>query len=464
MLLGQMKRTIQAHRLLQIGDRLVVAVSGGPDSVALLHGLWQLREEYQLQLAAAHVNHQFRGEEAEEDSRYVQRICQEWGIPCFVQSVNVPQVIAETGLNPQEAARQVRYRFLYQVARDIDRAKLVTAHHADDQLETMLMRFVRGTGMEGMAGIPMRRMEDGVEIIRPLLEITREQIEQYCLAHHLTPRQDYSNVSDKYFRNRVRKYWIPLMRKENPHVAQSAVHLAEMLRVENDYLQQESEAKLAGIIEEQSMNTIVIRQNDFLVHHVALQRRMIKLILSYLLKSDIKETGYAHIENIRQIITDAHPAACLHLPGNLQVRREYQRVIFSSISDTTLIPPYIYSLDVPGQTYVPELDLTIRCYYGKREEEGNLPKGSFAVFDPDRIKGNLYIRQRRAGDRMTVKGMNGTKKVKDILIDMKIPRRMRDQIPLLTDDEHILWIPGVKRSNEYLPSKEADRVLYVVLQ
>ncbi|AMA74508.1 tRNA lysidine(34) synthetase TilS [Aneurinibacillus thermoaerophilus] len=463
-MLGQIQRTIQTYSLLEIGDKIVVAISGGPDSAALLHALAQMRNQYNWRVVAAHLNHQFRGEEAEEDSRYVQRLCEQLSVPCFVEAADVPGMIAETGLNPQEAARQVRYRFLRKVAERMGGAKLATAHHADDQLETILMRFVRGTGAEGLAGIPLRRVEQGIEIIRPLLEVTREQIERYCVEHSLMPRQDRSNLSDKYFRNRVRRHWIPLMKKENPHLTTAAAHLAEVLREENDYLQRESEGKLASIIEEQNVNTIVIRQKDFLRHHLALQRRMIKLILSYLLKSDVKEIGYAHIENIRQIIKEAHPSASLYLPGSLQVRREYQRVIFSTSEEAPSIPPYIYSLDIPGQVYIPEVDRIIRCFYGNREAEKRLAEGTYAVFDPAGVKGRLYVRQRRAGDRMTPQGMSGSKKVKDILIDMKIPRLARERIPLLTDGEHILWIPGVKRSNKYLPPKEMDIVLYVVLE
>ncbi|ERI08753.1 tRNA(Ile)-lysidine synthetase [Aneurinibacillus aneurinilyticus ATCC 12856] len=463
-LLEQLKKTIQAHGLLKTGDTIVVAVSGGPDSVALLHALTRLRQEFEYTIAAAHVNHQFRGEEADEDCDYVQHLCQELAIPCFVDSIDVPKLIGETGLNPQDAARQVRYRFLKQVAGKMGGAKVATAHHADDQLETMVMRFVRGTGVEGLAGIPLCRSEENIDIIRPLLEVTRDQIEKYCEEQGLLPRQDASNWSDKYLRNRIRRHWIPLMREENPYVASAAVHLAEVLREENDYMRQESMEKLALIIEKQNENTIIIRQNDFLMHHLALQRRMIKLILSYLLKSDIKEIGYVHIENIRQIIGDTHPAACTHLPGGVQVHREYQRVIFSFSSNIISIPPYIYSLDIPGQTYISEIGRVIRCYYGDRDERKRLAEGTFAMFDPASVKGKLYVRRRRAGDRMVPLGMHGSKKVKDIFIDKKIPRQQRDQIPLLMDDEHVLWIPGVRRSRWHVPKKEADVVLYVVLE
>lgn len=441
----------------------MAAVSGGPDSVALLHALASLRTEYEWTLAAAHLDHQFRGEASKEDSRYVERLCAEMNIPCFMESADVPRMIAETGANPQEAARQVRYRFLLRVAKQMGGAVIATAHHADDQLETMLMRLTRGTSVEGLSGIPLRRYEEGIAIIRPLLEVSRKQIEQYCAEHGMVPRQDQSNFSDKYLRNRIRLHWIPLMRQENPQISETAAQLADLLREENDYLQQESETALSSVIEEQDANTIVIRQNGFLVHHLALQRRMIKLILSYLLKSDIKETGYAHIENIREIIKGTNPAASLQLPGHLQVRREYQRVIFSFISDTVSIPPYIYSLDIPGQTYIPEIDRTIHCYYGSRDEKNHLGKGVFAVFDPAIVKGKLYVRQRQAGDRIQPLGMHGTKKVKDVLIDKKIPRDKRDRIPLLTDGEHILWIPGVRRSSWYVPRTEANVVLYVVL-
>jgi tRNA(Ile)-lysidine synthase len=463
-MLQQMKKTIVDNELLAKGDAVVVAVSGGPDSVALLHALAELRSSYELQIAAAHLNHQFRGMDAEEDSLYVQSLCRTLNVPCYAESVDVPRFIKESGLSPEDAARRVRYRFLTKVAKELGRAKVATGHHADDQTETVLMRLIRGTGIEGLAGIPIRRMESGVEIIRPLLEINRHQIEVYCTEHGLEPRHDQSNFSDQYFRNRIRLHWIPRMKEENPRLSAALSQMASIVRDENAYMEEKSREELESIIEEKEANRMVIKQKAFLLSAVALQRRMIKLILSYLSGSNAGEIGYTHIESIRQMIKDPHPSVSLHLPGGLRVQREYKRVIFSSIPDVDSVPAYIHCLQMPGYTYVPEIGRTFHCYYSKRGQEEKLYPGEFAVFDPAQIKGKLYVRQRLAGDRMTLKGMTGSKKVKDIFIDAKVPRVQRDRVPLVSDDESILWIPCIKRSNEALPAGDTEVLLYVVVE
>ncbi|BAU26180.1 tRNA(Ile)-lysidine synthase [Aneurinibacillus soli] len=464
-LLVHVQRFIKERDLIHAGDAIVIAVSGGPDSVALLHLFAGLQEQHNFHLTAAHLNHCFRGKESEADSRYVQSVCAKLSVPCVAEAIDVPRVMAETGAGTQEAARQVRYHFLHRVAKETGSRIIATAHHADDQMETVLMRLVRGTGIEGLAGIPVQREEEGLSIIRPMLTVTREEIEAYCAAHDLQPRHDQSNDSDKYLRNRIRRHWMPLMKQENPHLADAITQLTALARDENDLMDQITRDTLAEIIHTKNPNTIVIVQNGFVLHHVALQRRMIKLILSYLLKSDIGNIRYFHIENIRQIIADTYPSGRLDLPGGIQVRREYQRVVFSSIYNDVSIPPYIYTLEVPGVVYIPEIDRTFRSRFGKRTDVENAAlAGTFAVFDPAKIKGKLYVRQRRAGDRMTVLGMTGTKKVKDIFIDAKIPQPDRESIPLLTDESQILWIPGIRRSAAYIPEESTGDLLYVEFQ
>ena len=463
-LLTHVQRFIRERDLIHTGDAVVVAVSGGPDSTALLDILARLKGRCGFHLTAAHLNHSFRGREAEGDSEYVQQLCAQLDVSCIAEHIDVPRFMTETGMGAQEAARHVRYRFLHKVAEQTGSRVIATAHHADDQIETVLMRLVRGTGIEGLSGIPIQRQEEGISIVRPLLTITREEIEAYCNAHGLHPRHDRSNDSDKYLRNRIRRHWMPLMKQENPHLAGVFTQLTSLARDENELMDRIARETLAEIIHTQNMNTIVVVQNDFVLHHVALQRRMIKLILSYLLESDTGNISYSHIEHIRQIIADTYPSARIDLPGGVQVRREYQRVVFSSIYNDVSIPPYIYNLPVPGAVYIPEIDRTFRCYYGKQTDVKQRAQGTFAVFDPAKIEGKLYVRQRCAGDRMTVRGMVGTKKVKDIFIDAKIPQLDRERIPLLTDESQILWIPGIRRSAAYIPEKDAGDVLYVEFQ
>jgi tRNA(Ile)-lysidine synthase len=454
-----LEKTIKQHQLFSEGDKILAAVSGGPDSIALLHALASLRHKYGWQVAAAHLNHQFRGQDAVEDSLYVEEMCRLLGVACYVESINVPLIMQETGMGTQEAAREVRYDFLQNIAENEGYTKIATAHQADDQVETVLIRLIRGTGIEGLAGIPFKRKAGHVEIVRPMLEITRAEIDRYCMQHSIIPRQDPSNFKGKYLRNRIRLGVIPLMKEENPSLANSFAHVTEVVRDENDFMMQQAEKELRFIIDERKPHKIVIQRTGFLRCHIALQRRMIKLILRYLLEKP-KEAGFIHIEKIRNIIEGTHPSAQAVLPDGMKVYREYQQVVFSSIiEDNTRA--YAYTLNVPGRLYIPEIGRTIVSFYGTEETKGKLADSVYEVFDSSQIRGKLYVRARREGDRMTVKGMHGSKKVKDIFIDEKIPRATRAALPIITDETRILWIPGVKRSNEYLPDTVGDGILYI---
>ncbi|WCK54641.1 tRNA lysidine(34) synthetase TilS [Aneurinibacillus sp. Ricciae_BoGa-3] len=461
-LLHILEKTIKDHQLFTEGDKILAAVSGGPDSIALLHALASLRKKYGWQVGAAHLNHQFRGQDAVEDSLYVEQMCRMLHVPCYVESINVPLIMQETGMGTQEAAREVRYDFLQTVAENEGYTKIATAHQADDQVETMLIRLIRGTGIEGLAGIPLKRMVGQVEIVRPMIEITRHEINAYCEAHAIIPRQDPSNFKGKYLRNRIRLNLIPLMKEENPSLANSFLHLSEVVRDENAYMTAQAETQLRLIIDERKPHKIIIQRPGFLRCPIALQRRMIKLILSYLLdKPD--EAGFIHIEKIRKMIEGSHPSAQTELADGMKVYREYEQVIFSSITgDQTR--EYTYTLNVPGRLYIPEIGRTVYAFYGTNESIGKLASCMYEVFDSSQIRGKLYVRTRREGDRMTVKGMDGSKKVKDIFIDEKIPRNTRATLPIITDESRILWIPGVKRSNEYLPDTVGEGILYIAVE
>ena len=282
-MLKQLEQTILDEQLISRGDTVVVAVSGGPDSIALLLGLCQLKSRYGWKVIAAHLNHSFRGEEADEDARYVEKMAEKLHIPSFIEKVNVPQKMKEWGMGSLGDIPFDSLRIFGERGGILCQSLLIaTAHQADDQVETIIMRLVRGTGMEGLSGIPIKRMEKGIPVIRPLLRVTRSQIEDFCLEQGLIPRIDKSNFSGKYTRNRIRLEMMPLLKRENPEITRGITQLSIVSQAENDYMELQAKSQLNSIIAEKEMNKIVIKQKDFQRYHVALQRRMIKLILSYL--------------------------------------------------------------------------------------------------------------------------------------------------------------------------------------
>lgn len=461
-MLKKLEQTILDENLISAGDSVIVAVSGGPDSMALFHGLWQLRCKYNLNLVAAHLNHGFRGEEADQDADYVARMAAKMDVPFFLKKVNVPYWMGEWGLGPQEAARIIRYDFLREVAGNLKRAVIATAHHGDDQVETIMMRLIRGTGPEGLSGIPFKRLDGGIPVVRPLLTISRTEIEAYCTEYELHPRLDRSNLSGKYTRNRIRLELIPLLKRENPEITQNMIHLSSLMREENDFIESEAQYSLNGIIAEKKPNKIIIKQKDFQSFHLALQRRMIKLILSYL-SGKSNQIQFKHIEDCRRLFENPSPSARLNLPGTILVRREYNRVVFSR-EKTSGLSHFQHLLPIPGCVFIPEIGRTVHCSRVQGESVMEESSSTRTILDPKMVHGQLFVRNRRPGDRLSIKGMSGSKKIKDLFIDEKIPKLHREQIPLLVDEEKVLWIPGIRESKACISPTAGKEVLVVELQ
>ena len=244
-MLDKVKHTMDTNELVTDGDRVLVGLSGGPDSMALLHVLHQLYYRSQVKLYAVHINHQFRGEEADQDEEAARQYAERLGIPFYSHSLDVPGYIQLSGLNAQTAARQMRYDAFLITGKEVDANKLALGHHADDQAETVLMRVIRGTGIEGLAGMRMTRREGTLQLIRPLLGIPKQEILQYCDQHHIPYRLDRSNESTVYYRNRVRLHLMPQLEQYNPRVREALNLLAQLAESENNYLQQKNRRSLS---------------------------------------------------------------------------------------------------------------------------------------------------------------------------------------------------------------------------
>ena len=444
---------LERHGFQLNNKSIAVGVSGGPDSLALLHFLSELRERNSLKIVAVHVDHMFRGDESYQDAMFVKAFCEKHEIPFEMKRVDVPAYMRETGLSSQQAARACRYDFFEQVMEKHHLQYLALGHHGDDQIETVLMRLTRGSSGKARAGIPFSREFGPFTIFRPFLCLTKEELEVYCSENFLKPRIDPSNGKTYYSRNRFRKFVLPFLKEENPAVHEHFQRFSEELQMDEDYLIELTSEELNKVMKKEDKR-ITISISSFQGMPMPLQRRGIKLILNYLYNDRPASLSAIHIEKIFSIIRNPHPSGTLDFPSGLRIIRSYGNCHFE------LNPPerqsYRFELTGPDQLFLPGGDV-IDAQLLNGAQDKAISNDSF-IFDLNQIGTPLIIRTRQKGDRMSLKGMAGSKKVKDIFIDMKIPLARRDEWPIVTDREgRILWLPGLKKSNH--ESTEGNRLL-----
>lgn len=471
-------KQIHQYELIQRDDRVVVAVSGGPDSMMLLHWLWLHRHVLRIELCAAHLNHQFRGGEAEADALYVEKMCAKWGLHCFTESKDVAQYAQENHLSKQVAARECRYQFFDDLCQSQGYNKVAIAHHADDQVETMVLRLVRGAGLQGLSGIPPYRETENYTVIRPLLALSRQQIEAYCQYYELEPRLDKSNLNDDYDRNYMRLHVIPLLKKMNPSLHDGLAETSELLREENEYIQHEAQQYVSNIIYSRQNKQTIVKIDELNKIPLPLQRRLILIILNYLC---IERAHWSkiHIDAILELISVKKGYKQVMLPYDVIVSRDYDLLLIEQKgqrhSDSQnggdglpLLRPsfpssYEYEFQGEGEHHFDDIGIHISLRtvdeqidiihnsnsYNDRNRHGCLqhwPQVYTLVFDEHMLKYPFIIRNRRPGDKIQPLGMDGHKKVKDIFIDEKISQLKRAMWPIVTDQEDIIWIPGLKYS------------------
>ncbi|MFC4767564.1 tRNA lysidine(34) synthetase TilS [Effusibacillus consociatus] len=456
-MLDRVRRTIKEDRLFQNGDRILAGVSGGADSVALLYVLHELAEEEGWELHVAHVEHGLRGEESIEDARFVEDLCCKLNLPFHLGQPHVKAFAEEKNVPTQVAARELRYQFFEETAQSIGANKLALAHHADDQAETILMRILRGTSVSGLAGIPLRRQMNELELVRPFLYIGREEIEEYCRVANIPYRTDSSNALTEYFRNKIRLQLIPLLQSQyNGNIKRALLQLGKIAADEDRYLEEQTEVLLQQAMLEKNDKKMTLQTCRLLDAPVALQRRTITLILYYLC-GHTKEWEAKHIEQILRLAQHSNPSARIDLPDGIQAWREYdllhigKKMGYSSPAEeirAELPVPHLLEETVSVPHFFELSEFPIR---GSLE----LVKGSVspsnpweAVFDYDDIKGRKFvIRSRRHGDVFRPQGMAGTKKIKEILMEARVPREQRDHWPLWVLENQIVWVTGIRRGS-----------------
>ncbi len=458
-------QTIQLNELIHPDDHIIVAVSGGPDSVALLHVLHQLTEQKKLncRLTVAHVNHQFRGEESDAEEYFSRQLANQLGLTFLSKRIDIPSFMKESGLGAQEAARLKRYAFLKQSAEQLNANKVALAHHADDQVETVLHRLLRGTGLQGLSGMSMLRHEGSVSYIRPFLQVTKAAILHFLETQQYDYRIDSSNLETKYARNKLRQHVIPLLESIQPDFGTSILRLSEIAGTEDDYIQQQSRVWFEAHVE-QFPDRCRFELKLWRGLHLALQRRMIKLILSYL-SGGLSDIDYTRIGLVREALLSSKSNLSLHLGGGLMLLKEYGRaqVIRQDHYIITENVSYRYALEPEHRTLsIPEIEAEFRAMILDSGDAKHSIGASEAWFDAAELEWPLYVRNRMNGDRIESLGLKGSKKVKDIFIDVKMAPSLRQLHPIVTDRlGRILWIPGVKRSRHALIQDSTTQVLHI---
>ena len=384
-MLSKLRAFVKEQGLISPGDAVVCAVSGGADSTALLWALFLLKEEWQLELSAAHFNHRLRAEESDRDEQFVRSFCEGYGIPLYVGSAHVEA--SEKGL--EAAARDARYAFFATLP-----GKIATAHTADDNAETVLMHLIRGTGLKGLGGIaPIRG-----NLIRPLLNVTREDVEAFLAEYSLPHREDGSNSTDLFLRNRLRHHVMPLLREENPKFSENVSAMALRLRQDEEALSQ------LAASEECSVTALRARPS-------AVRSRILE---QFLKESGVKEPEAQHIKLAESLVFSDNPSARGNFPGGVTISRNYDKLEILSPSE--------------------QCDLRIIC--APANEIVNTPE----VFTVNPV-GAVRIRSRQAGDAIRLRG--GTKSLKKLFIDRKIPASQRDHVPIVCDDAGIIGVYGI---------------------
>lgn len=456
MLVQKVWRYIKEHDLLQDGDRVLVAVSGGPDSLCLLHLLNSLSERLKISLVVAHLNHGMRPEASLESDR-VRDIAAAWSLPFEGGAVNVPHYATGRGLSEEEAARILRYRFLLETARQFRASKVAVGHHQDDQAETVLFNLLRGTGPDGLAGMLPCRCLGSVHLIRPLLNLSRREIEQYCQGKNLKPALDSSNLQTDYTRNRIRLELIPQLEHQyNPRVKEALARLAVLAAEDRRYLQEKTVFALKFVSRHQGKQLILSKARLGKLPE-ALRGRVARLALEGYLH--YKQIEWIHVQQLLNLAREMGPAREITLPGGVKVYaiRNYlviaaERTPIKTLSESR-------PLRVPGRTPLPGGGW-IEARICRLSELTWPPAPEQAYLDFHRLPPSLSIRGRWPGARFYPQGAPGGKKLKDFYIDQKVPKHRRNSYPLIVSpQDEIVWIAGLRIAHPYRVTRRTEKVL-----
>lgn len=432
--------TMREHNMLTINS-VLVALSGGADSVALLHIMCKLSEEYGFKVYAAHVNHGLRGDEAARDADFSKQLCDRLGIEYFVKKADVRALTEEWGVSEEMAGRKVRYDFFAELMEEHGIDVTATAHHKNDSAETIVMNFMRGSATAGLCGIPYRRDR----FIRPLLDVSRSEIEKYCAENSLDYVIDKTNLDTVYTRNKIRNILIPKIEKEfNPNFCDTVTANAKIIRDDEDFLKKTAEDEYRRIVNDNNVSV-----DEILSLHKAIARRVIRMMMDSICgTADIPSSA---VDAVCKLCKTGRTGAACDIAKGVIARIEYGKLVISYAH--TDCESFSYNIKVGESRFIPELGYTVEVC--RADERCN--DGAQYFMMPDGVD-FVTVTNRRQGDRFVPSGMDGSKSVKEYMINEKIPKHMRSRTGILRIGDNIAWIIGYRRDERFKFYKKGIKI------
>jgi tRNA(Ile)-lysidine synthase len=476
---------MQSEGLVSAGDTVVVGVSGGPDSLCLLHLLGRCRDRLGIQLHVAHLNHLIRGADADADAQFVTDVAAQYDMPCTIVKRDVPAIAKQNKLAIEEAARRARYAFLMQVAGQIGATRIAVGHNAGDQSETILMHWLRGAGLAGLRGmLPATRMTDlrliappslaqarDIWLIRPLLQTPRAEIERYCARHDLKPRFDRSNLDTTLFRNKLRHELLPYLEQTyKPNLSAILRRSAQVIRQDYDLLSQLRDDAWERTTVHHTDDLVVFGKAAWQSLHRALQRALVRRAVQQL-RWNLRDVSFEHVETAIEVARQGQAGAQATLPRGLMLTVGYSRLF---VADAGTIPSPDFpaltcdrlDITVPGSTTLPGENGCVHVTIVPVESVSGWGENDdtwCAFLDADVLGQRLALRRRRDGDRFCPLGMKGKKKlVSELLVNAKVLAWWRDEVPLLVrQDDEIMWVCGWHIDERAKISEQTSRVAVI---
>jgi len=435
--------SILKNNLIRKNDKILVGVSGGIDSTALLYILNAIKKTLNIKLHAAHLNHKIRGKQSDQDALFVRNICRKLGIPCTVEEFDVPGFAKQKGLNLEDAARQMRYEFFERVAARYGADKIAVGHTADDNIETFIMKLIRGSGLQGLEGIPQVRGK----VIRPLLGIFRKELEDYLKQKGIKAREDKTNKDTKYLRNRVRLDLIPELSKYNRNIKDVILRTIRTVRKDRDFIEGEASKALDDVMALKKSGYIQIDTEKYLKLDPAIQAETIRLAISHV-KSDLNDISFINIMDILNLAQKRK--------GEIDLSGAFITIDKRTISVSRERPSrtkpvdFLHQLEIPGEVRASESGYLFESQIldSISQKQLKMKDPYQAYIDYDKIDKPLLIRRRKEGDMLFPLGLKGKKKLQDIFVDEKVDLAERDRVPVIDDGKNIVWVVGYRISEK----------------
>ena len=436
-------RTIREYKMMQAGDRVLLGVSGGIDSTALLYILNDLKKKLGLKLYVAHLDHKIRKGQSGLDAKFVREMCGKLGIRCIVEDFDVPGFAKQNKMNLEDAARRIRYEFFERAAAKVGANRIALGHTASDNVETFLMRLLRGAGLKGLEGIPPVRGK----IVRPLIGSLRKEIEEYLSSIKVKARSDRTNFDTKYLRNSIRHKLMPALKRYNTKIEDALLRTIHAVGADSDLVERMSKEAFDSMVLLKKPEEVTLDITKLLALETSLKAGVIRHAIEFV-KKDLIDISFVHIEDIIGMLNKG--SGELDLPGMYIYVRKGALKFSRSKAAREGVKPFMHKLEVPGQARAGEAGFIIEAEVVDHVPRSQLTKKDpyMAYLDYDKIGKPLFVRSREDGDVFSPLGLGGSKKLQDIFVNSKIDREKRDSIPVLDDGKKIVWIVGYRISEE----------------